>query len=71
MYYAQLSSMSMWDQALPRRKLFEQKSEWHLETIRVDAVKKAAKFLQNSDMYLAENIQVGFDDFENINEAEG
>ena len=46
------------------------KSSVRQETIRVDAIKRAAKFLQNSEVYRAENVTVNFDDFENIiNEA--
>ena len=48
-----------------KKRLSFKSSVWQ-ESLRVDAIKKAAKFLQNS----GENIHVDFDDFENIiNEA--
>ena len=42
------------------------KSSVGQETIRVDAIKKAAKVLQNSEVYCVENIHVDYDEFENI-----
>ena len=49
---------------LKKRVAFKS-SVWQ-ETIRVDAIKKAAKVLQNSEVYRAENINVNFDNLERI-----
>ena len=49
---------------LKKRVAFKS-SVWQ-ETIRVDAIKKAAKVLQNSEVYCAENINVNFDNLERI-----
>ena len=49
---------------LKKRVVFKS-SVWQ-ETIRVDAIKKAAKVLQNAEVYRAENINVNFDNLERI-----